>query len=305
MPSIRPARGDRTRTLSAGPFAFTARRFGNLGPGWASARAVWAARRISGRYGTPDRVNDRYPMPDPPPPPPLLCVVRLGREYAVVVKPSGLHAVPGRTPEKFDSIQARARIAFPWAQGPITAHRLDRDTSGIMVLGLTPAAHRSLSMQFQDRKVLKRYQALLDGAPPAAQGLINLPLCVDWPNRPRHMVSFEHGKEARTRYRVLERRDGRTLVELEPITGRTHQLRVHAATPVADGGMGAPIVGDTLYGRDDGAEGLRLHAGVLGFHEPGTGTWIQVSVPAPFCASGADTICEIREGGPKPPEALP
>ncbi|MEM9166648.1 MAG: RluA family pseudouridine synthase [Planctomycetota bacterium] len=218
-----------------------------------------------------------YPMPDPRPAPPLLCVLRLETSFAVVLKPPGLHAVPGRTPEKFDSIQARARLAFEWAQGPITVHRLDRDTSGLMVVGLTQDSHRSLSIQFQDRKVDKRYTALLEGSPPASEGLVNLPLCVDWPNRPRHMVDFEHGKPATTRYRVVKETGDRTLVEFEPVTGRTHQLRVHAATPVRDGGLGAPIVGDTLYGsmQDDEIRSppgrMMLHASGLTFSHPQTG----------------------------------
>ncbi|MEM8758184.1 MAG: RluA family pseudouridine synthase [Planctomycetota bacterium] len=225
--------------------------------------------------------DDRYPMPDPWPAPPVLCVLEAQPAFAVVLKPPGLHAVPGRTPDKFDSIQARARIAFPWAEGPITVHRLDRDTSGILVLGLTRAAHRDLSVQFQDRRVSKRYTALLDGEPPAAEGLVNLPMIVDWPNRPRQMVDHESGKPARTRYRVLGGGAGRSLVELEPITGRTHQLRVHAATPVRDGGMGAPIAGDTLYGKGAGPR-LMLHAGALEFDEPGTGRRRRFESPADF-----------------------
>ncbi|MEO0629368.1 MAG: pseudouridine synthase, partial [Planctomycetota bacterium] len=135
-------------------------------------------------------------MPDPLPPPPVLCVLDIDRDapdpaWAVVIKPTGLHAVPGRTPDKFDSIQARARIAFSHAEGPITVHRLDRDTSGIMILGLTRAAHSHLSVQFQDRKVTKTYTALLERQPPATESEINLPLIVDWPNRPRHHVDHD------------------------------------------------------------------------------------------------------------------
>ena len=151
-----------------------------------------------------------------------------------------------------------------------------------MVLGLTPEAHRTLSIQFPDRKVTKAYTALLDREPPAEEGLVNLPLCVDWPNRPRHMVDHDQGKPARTRYRVIERRPEGCLVRLEPITGRTHQLRLHTATPVREGGMGAPILGDSLYGRPGSAPRLMLHAGGLGFLEPGTGVWLEFEVPAEF-----------------------
>lgn len=212
-------------------------------------------------------------MPDPLPSPPVLCVLAAGPdggepEWAVVVKPTGLHAVPGRTPEKFDSIQARARIAFPHADGPITVHRLDRDTSGLMILGLTRASHRYLSVQFQDRKVTKVYTALLERTPPAVESEINLPLIVDWPNRPRHHVDHDTGKPSRTKYRVIEPGEP-CRVELTPITGRTHQLRIHAAHPVETGGMGAPILGDSLYGHEGSAERLMLHASRLTVTLPG------------------------------------
>lgn len=225
-------------------------------------------------------------MPDPPPEPPLLCVLDLGPDprrpdWAVVIKPSGLHAVPGRTPDKFDSVQARARIAFPHADGPITVHRLDRDTSGLMILGLSRAAHSFLSVQFQDRKVTKTYTALLERSPPAGESEINLPLIVDWPNRPRHHVNHDTGKPARTRYRVID--DGAPCrVELTPITGRTHQLRVHTAHPVREGGMGSPILGDTLYGSPGTAPRLMLHASALAVTLPGGRSPTRFASPPAF-----------------------
>lgn len=228
-------------------------------------------------------------MPDPPPQPPLLCVIATGPDrdrpdWAVVVKPSGLHAVPGRTPDKFDSIQARARLAFPHAEGPITVHRLDRDTSGIMILGLTRAAHSHLSVQFQDRLVTKTYTALIERTPPAPESEINLPLIVDWPNRPRHHVDHDQGKPARTKYRVLEQGQP-CRVEFTPITGRTHQLRVHAAHPVQTGGMGAPILGDSLYGSTtptQSAPRLMLHASRLTVTLPGDATPTTFESPPDF-----------------------
>ncbi|MEO1716622.1 MAG: pseudouridine synthase [Planctomycetota bacterium] len=224
-------------------------------------------------------------MPDPPPLPPVLCVLDAEPggtpTWAVVIKPTGLHAVPGRTPDKFDSIQARARIAFPHAEGPITVHRLDRDTSGLMILGLTRAAHSHLSVQFQDRKVTKTYTALLERTPPANESEINLPLIVDWPNRPRHHVNHDTGKPARTTYRVTT--PGQPCrVELTPITGRTHQLRVHAAHPVQTGGMGAPILGDPLYGSPDSASRLMLHASRLSITLPGRRTPTTFESPPDF-----------------------
>ncbi len=226
------------------------------------------------------------PMPEPLPQPPVLCVLDAQQgtaepEWAVVIKPTGLHAVPGRTPDKFDSIQARARIAFPHADGPITVHRLDRDTSGLMILGLTRAAHSFLSVQFQDRKVTKVYTALLERTPPSIESEINLPLIVDWPNRPRHHVNHDTGKPARTKYRVVEAGEP-CRVELTPITGRTHQLRVHAAHPVESGGMGAPILGDSLYGSPGSAPRLMLHASRLSVTLPGDRRPTTFESPAEF-----------------------
>jgi len=224
-------------------------------------------------------------------------------DYAVIVKPPGLPSVPMRgaesDPARADSVVARAVARFPSAEGPIAIHRLDMETSGLLVIALTRQAHRALSRQFMHREVGKTYAAILQGRPPAAEGSIDLPLVVDWPRRPRQKVDFRGGRVARTLFRVVERLDlgGRpvTRVAFRPVTGRSHQLRVHAATPrcrvdhlvpaedvgpgeyrcgwPVRGGLGAPILGDPLYGDATTADRLLLHADSLSFWEPGTGAW--------------------------------
>ncbi len=213
---------------------------------------------------------------------PLLCIHHIGPGYAVIEKQSGLLSVPGRGPHKIDSVQYRVRQAFPKATGPITPHRLDQDTSGLIVVALNAESHRTLAKQFQDRKVGKSYLARVEGQVSEDEGAVDLPLIVDWPNRPRQKVCYEKGRQARTLYRVLERTDDNTLLELRPITGRSHQLRVHAATPRDQGGLGCPILGDSLYGDPTLAPRLLLHASHLAFWEPKTGDWLKFSSPAPF-----------------------
>ncbi|MCP3903934.1 MAG: RNA pseudouridine synthase [Planctomycetes bacterium] len=211
-----------------------------------------------------------------------LVVVHRGEAYVVVDKPAGVHSVPGRGPEKQDSIATRVRAAFPEADGPISVHRLDLDTSGLMVLALTRAAHRALSIQFMKRKTGKTYAAILDGSVAEERGAVDLPLIVDWPNRPRQMVDHERGRPARTLYAVTDRDGDRTRVEFRPVTGRSHQLRVHASTPREAGGIGAPILGDPLYGDPAAAPRLLLHADMLGFWDPTTHEWVKFASPAPF-----------------------
>lgn len=217
----------------------------------------------------------------------------------VVDKPAGLLSVPGKGAEKADCVAARVRAAFPGASGPMVVHRLDMDTSGLIVLGLDEGAQRELSRQFEARQVEKRYVALLDGSLQNDEGEIDLPIRPDVEHRPYQMVDFVHGRRAVTRYRVLAREAGWTRVEFSPITGRAHQLRIHAADPKYVGppggavrvvgdeegvprGLGCPIVGDVLYG--DGASGprLMLHAAYLSFVDPETGGRVEYSSGAPF-----------------------
>ncbi|MEM9663186.1 MAG: RluA family pseudouridine synthase [Planctomycetota bacterium] len=211
-----------------------------------------------------------------------LDIVYADRHVVVVNKPAGMLSIPGRGPDKADCVAARVRDAFPHARGPLIAHRLDMDTSGLIILGLDPHAQRFLSLQFERRRVEKRYVALVDGSPTRDTGTIDLPLRADWPNRPRQIVCFESGKPAQTRWRVLARETDRTRLELEPVTGRTHQLRVHLADPQ---GLGALILGDPLYAegpaRDDHPR-LMLHAARLSIRLPGTRRLAEFRTRVPF-----------------------
>jgi tRNA pseudouridine32 synthase / 23S rRNA pseudouridine746 synthase len=196
--------------------------------------------------------------------------------FVVIDKPSGLLSVPGKGEHKQDCVPARVRLLFPKATGPLVVHRLDMETSGLLVLGLDADAQRELSGQFERRETEKRYIALLRGDVAQDQGEVSLPIRPDIDNRPYQIVDHVHGRPAITRYRVLSREIDRTRVEFTPVTGRSHQLRVHAAL-----GMGCPIVGDVLYGDGEG-ERLMLHAAELGFREPGTQRWVEARSPAPF-----------------------
>lgn len=181
----------------------------------------------------------------------------------VVSKAPGLLSVPGRGPDKQDCLIHRVQAVYPEA---LSVHRLDMGTSGLLVVARGPAMHRELSMLFQERKVAKRYIAIVDGRLQANTGEISLPLICDWPNRPRQKVDHEIGKPSMTRYRLLnyDARTNSSRVELEPITGRSHQLRVHLAE------LGHPILGDELYGSESSAPRLLLHATMLSFPLPGT-----------------------------------
>jgi len=216
-------------------------------------------------------------------PPGDLDIVDRGDAWVVIDKPPGLLSVPGKGPDKQDCVAARVRAAFPDADGPLIAHRLDMETSGLIVLGLTAEAQRSLSMQFEARTVGKRYIALVEGWLEFDEGTIRLPMRLDVDNRPRQVVDFERGKPAETRWRAIERGVAKereaTRVEFTPITGRSHQLRVHAAHPE---GLDAPILGDGLYGDPESADRMLLHAAWLAFDDPGTGHRVEVERAASF-----------------------
>lgn len=182
----------------------------------------------------------------------------------VLNKPSGMLTVPGKALD--DSLLSRYREAHPEAVGPIVVHRLDQETSGLVVFAKDKATHKALQQQFEAHSVKKRYIALLDGIVTRDEGVIELPLRPDVDDRPRQRVDREHGKPAITRYHVLERRGGHTLIALQPLTGRTHQLRVHCSHPL---GLNCPIVGDRLYGR--ASSRLMLHAQSLTIVHPATG----------------------------------
>ncbi len=181
----------------------------------------------------------------------------------VINKPTEFLSVPGKEIE--DSVYLRMKQAYPEAEGPLIVHRLDMSTSGLMVIALNKKAHKNLQQQFIQRTVEKRYIALLEGLVEADKGTVNLPIRVDLDDRPRQLVCYEYGKSAETDWKVIARRKGKTKVYFYPKTGRTHQLRVHAAHI---NGLNTPIVGDDLYGKQ--AERLYLHAEKLVLDHPVT-----------------------------------
>ena len=201
------------------------------------------------------------------------------RALAVIDKPGGLLAVPGRGPDKQDSAVSRLRSLLPWCIEQPAVHRLDMDTSGLMVLGLTREAHRRLSIQFAERRVGKRYLALLAGVVAEEAGEIRLAFRLDPDNRPHQVYDPVQGKIGVSRWRRIAVRGDQTLVEFTPLTGRTHQLRLHASHTL---GLACPIVGDRLYGAGQPGEPLRLHATWLQFCHPETAQSLEIFSAAPF-----------------------
>ncbi|WP_255992188.1 RluA family pseudouridine synthase [Chitinolyticbacter albus] len=207
-----------------------------------------------------------------------LALIHVDEHLIVLDKPAGLLSVPGRGEDKHDSLATRAAQAYP---GVLIVHRLDMDTSGLLVLARDADTHRRLSKLFHDRVVDKRYVALIEGRPAQEQGEVDQPLNVDWPNRPLHIVDHENGKRALTRYWVQDYEADlhASRVLLEPVTGRTHQLRVHMQW------LGHPILGDTLYAQPATrakATRLLLHAALLELPHPVTGETMRWESPAPF-----------------------
>lgn len=197
-------------------------------------------------------------------------------EWLVVVcKPAGMLSVPGKN--GLDSVSERLHKLYPEANGPLIVHRLDMATSGLLLAAKTKEVHQHLQAQFETRSIKKRYTAILEGLPAAKEGEIRLPLCPNLLHRPLQSVDFEHGKPAVTRYQVLQSLNNRTLVAFYPLTGRTHQLRVHAAHPQ---GLNCPIAGDELYGKK--ADRLYLHAAELTFTHPVNGKTIHIEQEADF-----------------------
>ncbi len=211
-----------------------------------------------------------YNPPDVP-----LRVLHRDAAILVVDKPAGLLSVPGKLAGREDCLMSRITAAVP--QG-LLVHRLDCDTSGVMVFAMTKIAQGHLGKQFETRVTRKTYAARLWGRLEPATGRVDLPLCADWPNRPKQMVNFEQGRPVQTDWEVVTHDDTTTRVGLYPLTGRSHQLRVHMAE------LGHPILGDPIYA--DGAARdfprLMLHAETLSFHHPATGEWVTFTVPCPF-----------------------
>ncbi|WP_299630359.1 RluA family pseudouridine synthase [uncultured Roseobacter sp.] len=215
-------------------------------------------------------MNDAYDPPQDP-----LVVLHEDAEVLLVDKPAGLLSVPGKGPELADCLLTRIQAAFPDA---LLVHRLDRDTSGVMIFALTPHAQRHLGLQFEKRMTKKTYVARVWGVPQAKSGTVDLPLIVDWPNRPRQMVCHETGKSAQTDWRVLKDEGDTARVRLQPRTGRSHQLRVHMLS------LGHPILGDPFYatGPARAYDRLMLHSQELRFNHPQGGHSTKVRAPLPF-----------------------
>ncbi len=197
------------------------------------------------------------------------------RDESLIVanKPAGLLAVPGRGADKQDCLASRVQAEF---SDVLVVHRLDMATSGLLLFARDAGMQRRLSEMFRKHEVQKCYVAVVSGSMASHVGEVELPLVCDWPNRPKQKVDFSSGKPSLTRYRVLGHKAGTTRVELEPVTGRTHQLRVHLAA------IGHPILGDALYGDADSAERLLLHASTLSFAHPLSGKPLSLASEPPF-----------------------
>tara|TARA_R110001583_G_C5531517_1_gene398552 strand:+ start:247 stop:867 length:621 start_codon:yes stop_codon:yes gene_type:complete len=206
----------------------------------------------------------------------MIEIIYADEQIVVANKPHDLLSVPGRGPDNQDCLLLRLQPQYPTLR---IVHRLDCATSGLMVLALDADSHRELSRQFHDRITQKRYIAMIAGSPQQASGSVELPLRCDWENRPKQVVDHQQGKHALTHYRVLEQRPDQARVELTPITGRSHQLRVHMQS------MGHPILGDRFYADAAAlkqADRLLLHAQQLGFNHPLSQQPLSFEAPSPF-----------------------
>ena len=199
--------------------------------------------------------------------------------FVVVDKPGGLLSVPGLGPDKQDCVANRLKKIFPECISQPAVHRLDMATSGLMVLALTKESHKNLSQQFSQQLVKKRYVALLDGLVLEDSGKIKLPFRLDPDNRPHQIYDPVHGKIGISRWRKLGIEGKNTRIEFIPLTGRTHQLRVHSTHEL---GLGCPIVGDPLYGNGKEGDQLMLHATYLNFQHPANDKIVEFTSPATF-----------------------
>ena len=211
-----------------------------------------------------------------PPKLPLLTILYQDETILVFNKPSGLLSVPGRELKHRDSLQSRVQSKFDNA---LTVHRLDMDTSGIIIMAIGKDAHRHLSKQFQNREVNKSYIARVYGEIDQNEGLIYLPLICDWQNRPKQMVDFAIGKPSQTTWKVIRRSKNETRLRLIPITGRSHQLRVHLQH------IGHPILGDRFYAQTEAlqmSDRLCLHSESLTVIHPKTSEKLTFNCSVPF-----------------------
>jgi len=211
-----------------------------------------------------------------PPPRGELPVIHADDDILVLDKPSGLLTVPGNRPERADCLEARAREIYSTAT---IIHRLDMDTSGVIVLALNPQAHAHIGKQFEKRQTHKTYIAHVWGQMAGDSGRVDQPIITDWPNRPRQMIDHDRGRPAVTDWRVIARQDDFTRVELTPLTGRSHQLRLHMAS------LGHPVLGDNLYAHEAALAAsprLCLHAARLEIRHPQGGAVMAFESPVPF-----------------------
>jgi len=210
-----------------------------------------------------------------PPQEPLL-YIHVDAHLIVIDKPAGLLSVPGRGEDKADCAVSRVEADYP---GALTVHRLDMATSGLLILARSKEMQAALSRMFELGQIEKEYHAHVWGQPDPPGGLIDLPLITDWPNRPRQKVDHEIGKPSRTRYETVDTGASGARLRLKPLTGRSHQLRVHLAE------IGHPILGDELYAHPEAhaaAPRLLLHASALGFDHPYSGDRFDITLPCSF-----------------------
>ncbi|WP_236019196.1 pseudouridine synthase [Fuscibacter oryzae] len=216
------------------------------------------------------RIEFTYTPPDVP-----LNILYQDAQIIVANKPEGLLSVPGKLEGRADCLITRLQAEY-W--DALVVHRLDCDTSGVMIFARTKQAQGFLGQEFEHRRAKKTYVARVLGEVAGEAGRIDLPLSVDWPNRPRQMVNFDQGKPALTDWQVIGRAPGETRMQLSPLTGRSHQLRVHMLE------LGHPILGDQIYAPETRADHSRLmlHAETLGLHHPETGNWMSFTADCPF-----------------------
>jgi tRNA pseudouridine32 synthase / 23S rRNA pseudouridine746 synthase len=215
-------------------------------------------------------------MPVPAADPHPVCVLHVDAHWLVIDKPAGLPSVPGRAPGLQDCVASRVQALYPDA---LVVHRLDMATSGLLLMARSPDAQRRLSAAFEHRRVDKHYIAVASGLVEPDAGLIDLPLAADWPRRPLQKVDHQQGKPAQTHWQVLEHQPDSTRLLLRPLTGRSHQLRVHLAA------IGHPLLGDSLYATPEVqalAPRLLLHAARLELAHPLTGERHCFESPVPF-----------------------
>lgn len=211
--------------------------------------------------------------------PPLhqgLNILYVDNDLIIVNKPSGLLSVPGKGIHKQDCMLSRVQIEYPDAR---VVHRLDMPTSGIIIFALNTTSQKRLGLLFEKKQIIKTYIARVFGTPCEKQGQVNLPLIADWANRPRQKIDFNLGKPSLTKYKILQDDNTTSLVELMPVTGRSHQLRVHMSA------LGHPILGDSIYGINESmkaSDRLLLHAQAVTFRHPATDLEINITSHAEF-----------------------